>query len=308
MNLPALATTWELDGIAFSTGAPDDAGHSYLVKSTKGWRSSAPARPQLSVRPTSAGAYRSPNYFGPRIIELDGIAQAPNKQLREDLADRLSGLCYDPDAQFLLTCHERTRSLTALVERQDEISVIDLPDGFTVSFNILLVATDPRKFSAQVKTASTAIAQSALGGVQWDGPAIPATGTLWNGPAVPITGLVWQDSSGVSGIVSLDNAGNAPTPVQFTITAPVTGTLIMPTITDITNGHVITYGGTLVPGDQLFIDTATGLVLLNGAAAGGQLTRADLFEIPRKSTIQVQFSANGPADTAQLAAAWADAY
>ena len=306
MALPALATTWEIDGFSFNTGADAD-GFSAVVKTTKGWRGSPPSRPQVTSRPTSSGAYRSPNYYGSRVIELDGIAQAPSRDLREILAERLAGLCADPDLQFQLTCNERTRSLFTYVERQTDIDVTDLSDGFTVSFNIQVIATDPRKFSMLVKSAHAFIAQAALGGVQWDGPAVPTTGTQWNGPASPITGLVWQDSSGVSGIMALDNDGTASAPIQFTITAPVTGTLPQPSITDITNSHALTYTGTLVPGDVMTIDTATGLVLVNGVAAAGQLI-GDLFEIPRLSTIQVQFAANGPADTAQLSAVWSDSF
>lgn len=308
MALPALPITWELDGFSFNTGVDIDTGYSAIVKTSRGWRDGAPSRPQLDDRPTSDGAYRSPNYLGPRVIELDGIAQCTRRDERELLGDVLAGLCVGPDDQFDLVCHERTRSLRASVERQGTVSVVDQPDGFTVAFNIQLIANDPRKFSTTVKTDVTAIAQAALGGVQWDGPAVPATGTQWNGPAVPTTGVVWQDSSGVSGIISLDNAGTASTPVQFTITAPVAGTLPMPSITDITNSHTITYGGTLIPGDELFIDTATGLVLLNGSQNAAPLTQSQFFEIPKRSTIQVQFSANGPADTAQLSAAWSDAY
>jgi hypothetical protein len=306
MALPALATTWEIDGFSFNTGADGD-GFSALVKSTRGWRGSPPSRPQVTPRSTSSGGYRSPNYYGPRIVELEGIAQAPSRNLREILADKLAGLCADPDGQFQLTCNERTRSLYVYVERQTDIDVTDLPDGYTVSFNMQLIATDPRKFSTQVKSAQTSIAQAALEGVQWDGPAVPTTGTQWNGPAVPTTGVIWQASSGISGIMALDNAGTASAPIQFTITAPLTGTLIQPSITDITNSHALTYTGTLVPGDVLTVDTATGLVLVNGVAAGGQMV-GDLFEIPRLSTIQVQFAANGPADTAQLSAVWSDAY
>lgn len=307
MTFPTLSTTWELDGLSLNTGPDGDQGFAYLVKVPKGWRGSPPSRPQVTPRPTSSGSYRSPNYYGSRVIELDGIAQAPTRDLREIMADGLAGLCADPDEQFPLVCHERTRSLFANVERQGTIDVTDLPDGFTVTFNIQLIATDPRKFSTEVKSAQTAIAQAALEGVQWDGPAVPTTGEQWNGPASPVTGVVWQASSGVSGIMSLDNDGTASAPIQFTITAPVTGTLVMPSITDITNGHSLVYSGTLVPGDVLTVDTATGLVLLNGAAAGGQFI-GDLFEIPRRSTIQVQFAANGPADTAQLSAVWSDAF
>jgi hypothetical protein len=307
MALPALATTWEIDGVSLNTGLDIDTGFSYVVQKSKGWRDGPPSRPQLDDRPTSPGAYRSPNYYGPRVIELEGIAQATYKDERELLSDTLAGLCADPDNQFQLVCHERTRSLYAWVERLSSASVIDQPDGFTVAFNLQFVATDPRKFSTTVKTDQTAIAQAALLGVEWDGPAVPTTGTQWGGPTSPITGVVWQASSGVSGIMALDNEGTASAPIQFTITAPVTGTLIQPSITDITNGNALVYSGTLVPGDVLTIDTATGLMLLNGSAAGGQLV-GDLFEIPRRSTIQVQFAANGPADTAQLAAVWADAF
>jgi hypothetical protein len=306
MAFPTLPTTWELDGLSLNTGPDGGLGFAYLVD-VKGWRGSPPSRPQVTPRPTSSGSYRSPNYYGPRVIEFDGVAQAPTRDLREIMSDGLAGLCADPDSQFKLTCHERTRSLYAYVERQGTVSVTDLPDGFTVHLNVQLIATDARKFSTLVKTANAFIAQAALGGVQWDGPAVPTTGTLWNGPASPITGLVWQDSSGVSGIMSLDNDGTASAPIQFTITAPVTGTLVQPSITDITNGHALTYTGTLVPGDVLTIDTATGLVLVNGVAAAGQMI-GDLFEIPRLSTIQVQFAANGPADTAQLSAVWSDAF
>lgn len=306
MVFPALPTTWELDGLSLNDGSDGVQGFSYLA-TAKGWRGSPPSRPQVTVRPTSSGAYRSSNYYGPRIIEFDGVAQAPTRDLREILSDGLAGLCTDPDSQFQLVCHERTRSLYTYVERQGAVDVVDLPDGFTVKFNIQLIATDPRKFSTLVKSAQTAIAQAALEGVQWEGPAVPTTGTQWNGPASPVTGVIWQASSGISGIISLDNAGTASAPIQFTITAPVTGTLVQPSITDITNGHALAYTGTLMPGDMLTVDTATGLVLLNGVAAGGQLI-GDLFEIPRLSTIQVQFAANGPADTAQLSAVWSDAF
>lgn len=306
MGLPAFsADAWSLDGISFNTG-DDGNGFSYLVTGSDGWRGSPPPRPDLVERQDDDGAMRGPNYRGPRVIDLKGIAQCQRRQDREQLEDLLSGLCSDARLLYPLTHQEFGRTLQARTELSGRIKVDPLPGGVTVSWSLQLVAADARKFSTSVKTAQTAIAQTALLGVVWDGPA-GGTGTQWDGPAGG-TGVVWQASSGISGIVALDNAGNDSTPIQFTITAPLTGTLITPTITDITNGNVITYGGTLVPGDMLLIDTATGLVLLNGQSASGQLTRADLFEVPRRSTIQVQFSAGGPADTAQLSAAWTDAY
>jgi hypothetical protein len=306
MVLPTLPTTWEIDGVSLNTGADAD-GFSYIVKSAKGWRDGAPARPQLTNRPTASGAYRSSNYSSSRVYELDGIAQSPTKDSRELLADIIAGLCLGPDDQFQLICHERTRSLYAWVERSGDIVVTDLPDGFTVAFNVQLVATDSRKYSLQTKSGQTTLAQTNVEGVYWNGPA-GSTGVEWNGPASPITGTVWQASSGSSGFITIDNDGTAPTPVLFTITAPSSGTLPQPTVTNTITGETITYGGTMVTGDVMTIDTGTGLALLNGNDVGALFTKFQLFEVPKRSTIAVQFTAAGPADTASLLAQWSDAY
>lgn len=304
MALPVLGTTWELDGFSFNTGADSD-GFSAIVKTTRGWRGGPSGRPQLADRPTDHGAYRSPNYLAPRIVELDGIAQALSRDEREVLSDAIAGLCFGPDEQFQLICHERTRSLFAYVERQ-AIDVTDLPDGYTVTFNLQLVAADPRKYSLQIKGDSTTLAQADVGGTQWNGPA--GLGVEWDGPAVPTTGTVWQNSSSTSGFLTIDNDGTAPTPVLFTITAATSGTTPMPAITRLDTGEAMIYGGTLVPGDVLTIDTGTGHALLNGNEVGALFTRYQIFEVPKRTAISVQFTASGPADTAQLLAQWSDAY
>jgi len=307
MNLPAMTTgTWTLDGISFNTG-PDENGFSYMVKKHKGWTGGPPSRPELIDRPSDHGAYRSSNYDAPRVVELAGIARCTSWADRDALGDSLAGLCRDPDLTYALTRTERSRTLQAFVERTTGTDVTEMPDGFTVSFNISVIASETRKYSTEVKTASTSLAQAALLGVAWDGPAIPITGTEWDGPAIPITGVVWQASSGVSGVIDIDNDGTAPTPVLFTITGPPSGTLLMPTISD-TRGNVLIYNGSMVTGDVLTIDTATGLCLLNGYQVGGLMSRSDFFEVPARTTLSVQFSASGSADGSGLLAQWSDAY
>lgn len=307
MGFPAFtANAWTLDGVAFNAG--DDAnGFSYLVQSPDGWWGSASRRPQLEDREGDDGSNRAPNYQGTRIVTLKGLGQCQKRQDMESLCDTLAGVCRDANRLYTLAHQEFNRELQLACELNAGVSVTPMSDGVTVSFNIQLVAVDGRKFDTAVKTSQTALAQAALLGALWNGTA-GTTGMEWNGPAFPITGSVWQASSGTSGILTLDNAGTAPTPIQFTVTAPVTGTMPQPSISDFTNGHLITYGGVMVPGDVLFIDTATGLALLNGSNVSGQLTRKEMFEIPARSSIQVQFSAAGPADTAELSAMWTDAY
>jgi hypothetical protein len=304
--LPALTTQWTLDGVSFNTGA-DARGFSYLVKNAKGWAGSPPARPDLNNRPAGAGAYRASNYDGPRVIELDGIAQCNSRADLELLEDTIAGLCRAPNVLYPLVKKEYGRTLTLNVERNAANDVIPMPDGVTVSFNLFLVAPEPRKFTTTKQGASAGIAQGASLGIAWNGAA-GTTGPEWDGPALPITGTVWEASSGVSGTMAMTNAGTANTPILFTITAPSTGTLPLPTITDTNRGNMITYGGTMVPGDRMTIDTATGLCLLNGQSVGGLFSRADFFEIPARGSLNVQFSAGGPADTATLTASWSNAY
>lgn len=307
-GLPGMtAGTWTLDGVSFNTG-PNARGFSYLVKSSKGWSGSPPARPDLNNRPTAGGAYRASNYDAPRVVELDGIAQCSSRADLELLADTLAGVCRAPDSVYPLVKKEYARTLSLAVERSGVVDVQAQPDGCTVTFNIQLVATEPRKFDQTTKTAVAGIQQAATLGVVWDGAAPGTTGVEWDGPVVPTTGVVWQTSSGVSGTMALANNGTAPTPILFTITAPTTGTLPMPTITDTTRGNVLTFYGTMVPGDVMTVDTATGLCLLNGGSVGGLFSRSDFFEIPARTTLNVQFSAGGPADTAVLAASWNDAF
>lgn len=307
-TLPAFSVnTWTLDGVSFNSGQ-DANGFAFLILKSTGWKGSAPRRPDLTDRPDAPGSFRGPNYTGSRVVELEGIAMCPSADTRDALADKLEGLCSGANPLYSLVRNERARSLRLGVEIQGRIAVTELPDGCALAFNIQLVASDPRKFSTTVKTAQTNIAQPPLDGVLWNGTTPGTTGTEWNGPSSPITGVVWQASAGVSGLLTLDNAGNANTPVLFRIDGPSSGTLAQPTIVNTNTGDVLAYSGTLIPGDVLLIDTGTGNVTLNGNSGAGQMSRADFFEIPPHSSIVVQFSGALPAATALLTATWSDAF
>lgn len=307
MNLPVFTKdNWTLDGLAFNAG-PDGRGFSYIVKQHSGWTDSPEPRPDYNDRPSGDGSYRSANYSGARVVTLKGIGRCATRADRDALADSLAGLCRDRNTLYSLVRNEFSRSLSCLMERQSR-TVIRETAACEVTFDIQLIGPDPRKYSTTVNEAFTGIAEAALEGVQWDGPALPATGTLWNGAAIPVTGLQWQASSGSSGALVLTNAGPESTPIYFTVTAPPAATLAMPTITDVTHGNVLTFNGTMAAADVLVLDTKNGNTLLNGVPAGGQLSRSDFFSIPAGETITVQFSAGGPANGAQLKAEWSDAY
>jgi len=302
--LPAIGDSWELDGLSFNTG-PDDNGYSFAA-SARGWDSGLPARPQLTARPNGDGSYRGANYRGSRVVELAGLAQAPSKLAREELMDLLKSVCADATTLYPLTKTTRARTLTMYTELTDTPVVTPLPDGLSCSFNIQLVAADGRQYSTQLKSAQAMLAQAGVEGVYWNGPA-GSTGVEWNGPA-GTTGVVYQASSGTGSIIALDNDGTAPAPILFTINAPSSGTMPTPTITNNDTGQTIAYSGTMRAGDVLTVNTGTGLALLNGVPVRGLFSRFEPFEIPKRSSIAVQFSAGGPADTATLLAQWSDTY
>jgi len=306
-TLPAVGDSWDLDGFSFNTGA-DDRGYSLLVKTAKGWDDGRPARPRLTDRPNGDGSYRSPNYRGPKVIELAGIAQAGSRADREQLKRRLNAVCADPNALYALSKTTAVDTLTAYVELADAPAVTDLPDGLTLTFNLQFVAPDGRRYSTTLKSALAMLAQAGAEGVYWNGPAPGSTGVEWNGPGPATTGTVYQASSSTGSTIALDNDGTAPAPILFTIAAPSAGTMPTPTITRIDTGETMAYTGTLRPGDLLTVNTGTGLALLNGIPVRGGFGRFEPFEIPKDTAIAVQFSAGGPADTATMLAQWSDAY
>lgn len=306
MALAAIGDTWDLDGFSFNSGA-DERGYS-LLATAKGWDSGLPARPRLTDRPNGNGSYRSPNYRGPRVVELEGVAQAPTRLDREHLMNDLAAVCLEPKTLYPLTKTTRAHTLTLYVELTSEPVITPLPDGLTVTFNVQMVAADGRKYSTQLKSALARLAQASVLGVQWNGPGPSTTGVQWGGPGPAITGVVWQASSGTGSTIGLDNAGTAPTPILFTFTAPTTGTLPTPTVTCLGTGETISYAGTMIPGDIMTINTGTGLALLNGSPVRGLFSRFEMFEVAPKSSTSVQFSAGGPADTATMLAQWSDAY
>lgn len=305
MALPTIGDTWELDGFQFNAGEFDERGFSAVAEAS-GWDDGLPARPQLTARPNGDGSYRSANYRGSRVVELKGLAKARSRVEREDLIATLKAVCPDARTLYPLTKTTRARTLTLYVELTDAPAVTALPDGLHCTFSIQVVAADGRQYSTELKSAQAMLAQAGAEGVYWNGPA-GSTGVEWNGPA-GTTGTVYQATSSTSSVIALDNDGFAPTPILFTITAPTTGTMPTPTITNNDTGEVIAYSGTLRTGDVLIINTGTGLALLNGVPVRGLFSRFEPFEVPARSSIAVQFSAGGPADTATLLAQWSDAY
>lgn len=297
MSILSVRPAWNVDG--WSGNYIDDNGVDWVVNLDQGWFEPVEERLFDVDKPADDGCYSSPNLDSSRVITLTGYAKAPDPVTADRARNRFNALCKRGHLHQLLV-EEPVVDKTAMVKRAGGNARNTRPTQF--EFQLILIAPDPRKYAAVLRSASTKLAQDAPGGIQWNGPA-GNTGVQWNGPA-GTTGLQYQTGAGENGVMQLTNDGTADTPIVFTVAGPVTN----PTIIRTDTGETIQWTGTVPTGAFLQIDTGTGAVLLNGGNQRPLLTAADFFVIPGESVIDVAFQSPTPSPTAELTAVWADAW
>lgn len=296
---------WTVDGIAFGSVIDDSLGS--IVDEVTGWDEGTEPRSARTVRPSAAGSYRGPNWKSERIVTIAGWVDVPDEIAALAVKDRITAICSDPYSLYTFR-HTDARSgedRYALVELDGRpLASVQFGDRpLRVDFSLQFAAVDNRKYDTQALTASTLLAQDAPGGIQWGGPA-GSTGVQWGGPAGS-TGLVYQTASGETGTLLLTNPGTAPAPIVFTISG---GLVVTPSITVASDGRALEYGPTVPAGSVLEIDTGTGRVTLDGGNQRPNMTRADFFEIPPRSSLEVVFRSPTPSPSAELTAVWHPAW
>jgi hypothetical protein len=302
MSTLSVRPAWLVDG--WAGNYVDDNGVDWVVYDDKGWFEPVGVRLFDADKPAGNGTYSSPNLDSSRVITLTGYARAPDPVTADKARNQFSALCRRGHLHQLLV-EEPVVNKTAYVKWSGGNVQNTRPNQF--EFQLILVAPDPRKYSALVHTKATKLAQDAPGGIQWNGPA-GGTGVQWNGPAGG-TGVQYQTGAGANGVIELTNDGTADTSIVFNIAGPVTNPIIVRTDT----GETLAWNGTVSTGSVLQIDTGTGAVLLNGGNQRPLLTSADFFVIPggdgvTPGAINVAFNAPAPSPTAELTAVWSDAW
>lgn len=294
---------WTIDTLTFGTTVD---GCYWVVDDPVGWESGSSPRSARTAKPAANGSYRAPNWRAEKIYVLNGWVQVPDEAAALRVRDQLAAVCGDEQILYPLR-HTDSRSgedRVAYVELDGEpfITVRYNLSPLQVDFSLQFAAPDPLRYSATLNTKTTRLQADAPGGVQWNGPA-GTTGVQWNGPA-GTTGVQWQSGSGENGVLELENLGTGAAPIVFSIHGPVT----TPIIERLDTGDMLQWDGTVPAGSVLEINTGTGSVLLNNGNQRPNLSRADFFTIPPKSSIQVAFRAPSPSPTAELVAVWPHAW
>lgn len=291
MTLPALPITWSLDGFEFNVGV-DAFGHSTIVDVPE-WDDAPAPKPRFTERVEGHGAYFAPNHRAGKAMTVKGIAQANGPAAREQLRDRLAGLCLDAYTLYPLTCSNPHRGddLTVWVSPYDQPVIRRQRDGVTLTVDIPVFAPTPWKFSAANDPVSTAQASPADGGILWNGSPASSGGIEWNGSVAVSGGLIYDSGGGTTGIMRLFNSGNREAPITFTITSESLNPLLVAVQTQ----QRLRWTGLVTSNNYLVIDTDTEQVSLgdsdeNRVNVNGTLAESGFFTVPANSYIDVVYS------------------
>lgn len=231
---PTLGTL-TLDGV-------EESGVEWRCRPVQGW-AGAPVVSSTGKKPREHGVWAGVSYLDARHPVLSGSVWAPSEVLLDDAIDRLNAAASLSDTT--LTLHTASGDRWAIVRREGEVLAPSITPQYA-EWSILLLATDPRRFAADL-TASTLLPSS--------------TGGL----VIPFTIPLMISATTITGQVSLTNPGNIAGPVHLRIDGPVTG----PIVTHVSSGRSLVFSSSVVlgAGEWIDVDMERREVLANGTAS-----------------------------------------
>jgi len=295
--------TFAVDG--WTANTVDANGVDWFCNGMEGWFGPVGVRSFDIDRPASNGSYSSPSLRTPRVIALSGLCTAPSSDEIYAAMDVFNSLLSDGQLHELVV-EEPTRSFRTLVKLGSNPQLGEL-NARQFDWQLVLVAPDPRKYSAVEHAAPIGLGVPPSGGVLWNGSA-GSTGVEWNGPSNN-SGVVWQADTGVPGIVTVTNNGTADAPLSFAFET-ASGSVVLPGVRNVQTNQKLTYNGTITPGQDLVISSSTegGSVTLDGVNMGPALSSAQWFSIPKQSSVDLEFTSAGYEPSATMTVRWRDTY
>lgn len=239
----------------FELSATHDGDVDVILTSLDGWGSPG-STVDVQQNARSHGAWAGDAYLDPRYPTLQGYIVAPTRAQAVAAFDDLAEACALDSATLTVIEGDLTRHMDT--RRKGEIlhEVVG-PNGSTIKWSVVLVATDPRKYGESMSGST----------------GLPSTS---GGMTFPVEFPFTFDESVASGRVSLTNPGNIEGPVRLRITAGVGG-LTGPKVTHVASGRSLEFATTLtIPeGNWIDVDMRAQTVLENGqpgAARNGWVT------------------------------------
>ncbi len=263
--------------IAF--GQQDASGTAWALLKVAGM-DGAPTDGQVVQRQGDHGGYPTPQFYGPRPIELTVTASATSQAERDAARARLQAAV--PVSDLATFTYNEPVPKTLQVRRSGVVKELSytLAD---VTFDVLLIAPDPRKYGAA--STVTVIANSQTEGITY-----------------PITYPITFPAQAPPGAATVTNAGNFETRPTITVRGPI----VAPALYNQASGQSISFSTlTLGATDTLVLDLLERIAYLNGSAIGADLWSA--WWVLQPGTAQVVLQGEGGAG-AQMTISYSDAW
>ncbi|TDV47851.1 phage distal tail protein [Actinophytocola oryzae] len=282
MTSDLVLPVFTVDG--WSGNVVDDEGVEWWVTREDGWASGPDVRLSLASRPQRDGGFDAESFRSVRVITLEGLAIAPDRDAKERAKNRMGAVLADGSTLSELTVRERTVVRRAMVRLSAGTKIVDRgPHGF--EFSLQVTAPDPLRQAVEPRTARC--------GLPRPGP----------GVTFPL-GFPLAFGEPVDGSLSMTNAGTAVAWPVWTITGPVN----QPVIRNDSTGQRLAFSLRLAEGDTLTVDVAARTVTLGGASRRSMLLPGSTwFGLP-PGTTAVGFDATDTTAAGTLAVSWRDSW
>lgn len=269
--------------LLMGTGTP------YRLAALIGWDDLPPLDLADVPRPGADGAWPGSIFAAERVIETDLNVVADPSAYPAVIA-ALRAATAPSGAEQPLVIRMGGQTLQASVRCTGRVAGAD---GYAIGIEKVALkwtASDPRRYSATLSTASTP-------------PPTAGSGITW-----PVTWPLSWPSAGIGGTAYVVNAGDWVTPVTITITG---GALTTPAVYRQDTGDVLELNTTLAAADVVVIDSLADTLTINGTPAKSLLTDRSApvssFMLPPGSTgLALRAAVTDPA--ALMTAVWRSAY
>lgn len=283
MSLSCTTVRWR--GLTMSSAQDSPFG----VVSVSGWDELPDAREDAPPRPGGHGRFDTDVWSDERVITVQGrILSQERDALLAELSSVMTWPVRSAPAEELVISRAG-RELTAFARLTAFRTPTDLDWGVgKVPFSVQWRARDPLRYGTPVSAATRF--PELIGGLEYD---------LYTDGAGADLGYLDYGVPSRSGRVSVANGGTADTWAQFEVTGPTpAGGFEISTVG--TDARLV-FEGAVPAGMRLLMDSATGAVLLDGAAdRAGLLTVRDWAPVPAGSSVEYAFIPRGASTAAEL--------
>ena len=282
-------TSITVGGLTFSNnGALDSNGVSWAYSLIKGWHDGAPTKGTKTDRPWAQGAFAVRTFRDARIVTVAGSAHAPTRALASSVQMALTAILADGTYGALAVADPDQGALSAQVRLEGQ-PLVDWHHPLDIDYQFTFYAPDPLRYGSPVQVSTGFPVQA--GGLQFP---------LFTNRSIRL-GMLSFGARSTTGRLVITNPGNADMWPQWQIAGPVDAAGFE--ITRTGTGERLRFEAGVSSGSTLVMDSATGVVLVDGYAdRSGALTWRDWSSVAPGTSAEFAFTNIGSFSSAQLTA------